>query len=161
MLRTITALASTTLILAACASSGPRLEAGDFLASPALGEKVDRICFTRSIDGFSQPTRTTVVVEEGVNDFYLIEVFGACQDLDWAQSLTFTRTTGSCLTRGDRLLAFDSAFPDRSDLRFSNQCTIKSIYEWDRDKLGEDGVTKIGADEEKSEAESPSDATET
>ena len=161
MLRTIAALASTTLILAACATSSPRLAAEDFLASPALGEKVDRICFTRNIDGFGQTTRTTVIVEEGLDDFYLIEVFGACQDLDWAQSLTFTRTTGSCLTRGDRLLAFDSVFPDRSDLRFSNQCTIKAIYEWDREKLGEEGVTKIGTEDEVPGAEGAADATET
>lgn len=163
MLRTITSFASATLILAACATSSPRLEAEDFLASPALGEKVDRICFVRSIDGFSQPTRTTVIVEEGLNDHYLIEVFGACQDLDWAQSLTFTRTTGSCLTRGDRLLAFDTVFPDRSDLRFSNQCTIRAIYDWDRDKLGEEGVTKVGTAKEgpDEEAEGESGGSET
>ena len=142
MLKPATAVIASMLAVAACASSGPRLDAEDYLASPALGEKTDRLCFTRNIDGFGATTRRTVIVEEGVNDYYLIEVFGACQDLDWAQSLTFTRTTGSCLTRGDRLLTFDTAIPTRSDVRFSNQCTIKSIYEWDKDKLGEDGVTK-------------------
>lgn len=162
MFRTVASLATAALVLAACATSSPRLDAEDFLASPALGEKVDRICFTRSINGFSQPTRTTVIVEEGVNDYYLIEVFGACQDLDWAQSLAFTRTTGSCLTRGDRLLAFDSVFPNRSDVRFSNQCTIKAIYEWDRDKLGEEGVTKADTAEEgpDEEAEGESEGSE-
>ncbi|MEM1150803.1 MAG: DUF6491 family protein [Pseudomonadota bacterium] len=161
MIRSFAAIASATLILASCASTGPRLEAEDYLASPALGEKVDRICFTRNIDRFGDATRNTLIVEEGVNDFYLIEVFGACQQLDWAQSLAFTRTRGSCLLRGDRLITFDSAFPNRSDLRFSNQCTIKAIYEWDRDKLGEDGVTKVSADGEADDETRTAEDTDT
>ena len=159
MLRTASAIAAAAFVLAGCASTGPRLEAADYLASPALGEETDRICFTRSIDGFSATTRSTVIVEEGVNDFYLIEVFGGCQDLDWAQSLAFTRTTGSCLTRGDRLVTFDSVLPTKSDVRFSNQCTIKRIYEWDEDKLGEEGVTKIEVESE--DATEETDGTET
>lgn len=153
MLKTVSAITTAVLVLAGCTSSGPRLQAADYLASPALGEETNRICFTRSIDGFSATTRSTVIVEEGVNDFYLIEVFGGCQDLDWAQSLAFTRTTGSCLTRGDRLVTFDSVLPTKSDVRFSNQCTIKRIYEWDEDKLGEEGVTKIEVEAEDSDDE--------
>ncbi|MEO0466184.1 MAG: DUF6491 family protein [Pseudomonadota bacterium] len=161
MLRALSAITAATFVLAGCASSGPRLDAADYLASPALGEQTDRICFTRNIDGFGATTRTTVLVEEGINDYYLVEVFGGCQDLDWAQSLAFTRTTGSCLTRGDRLLAFDSVFPSRSDARFSNQCTIKSIYEWDKNQLGEDGVTKIVEDDVTTEDDTAPDGTET
>ncbi|MEM9738586.1 MAG: DUF6491 family protein [Pseudomonadota bacterium] len=160
MLRALSAITATAFFLAGCTSSGPRLDAADYLASPALGEETDRICFTRNIDGFGATTRTTVIVEEGINDYYLVEVFGGCQDLDFAQSLAFTRTTGSCLTRGDRLLAFDTAFPTRSDTRFNNQCTIKTIYEWDKDKLGEEGVTKTVDDDVATEEDTAPDGTE-
>lgn len=160
MLKPLSALVASAMVLAACTtSSNPRLEGADYLASPALGEKVDRLCFVRNIDGFGDTTRTTVVVEEGVNDYYLIEVFGACADLDWAQSFAFTRTTGSCLTRGDRMITFDTTFPTRADVRFQNQCTIKAIYEWDKDKLGEEGVTKVEEDPSDSEDEAE-DGTE-
>lgn len=94
------------------------------------GAEIDRVCFASSIDGFGETTRRAVVIREG-RDRYLIETFGGCFDLDWAQSLGID-TFSSCLTKGDRIFASDSAFGfDKQDLRQS--CRVKAIYEWDPD----------------------------
>ena len=65
------------------------------------GEEIDRVCFTRSIDSFGETTRRAVVIREG-RDHYLVETFGGCFDLDWAQSLAID-SFSSCLTKGDRI----------------------------------------------------------
>jgi hypothetical protein len=94
------------------------------------GEEVDRVCFASSIDGFGETTRRAVVIREG-GDRYLVETFGGCFDLDWAQSLAID-SFSSCLTKGDRIFASDSAFGfDKSDTRQS--CLVKAIYEWNPD----------------------------
>lgn len=136
-------------LLASCASgaadtSGPQ----GFAEDVRLGDRVDRICFGRSIDGFSQATRQTVVVEAGVNDYYLIETFGACNDLDWAQSIQFDQAT-SCVTTGDSLIAYTSAFGPRESDMAPRRCPIRAIYEWDpdaEDAAGDNAASGAGAD---------------
>lgn len=111
------------------------------------GEEVDRVCFASSIDGFGETTRRAVVIREG-GDRYLVETFGGCFDLDWAQSLAID-SFSSCLTKGDRIFASDSAFGfDKSDIRQS--CTIKAIYDWDPDAEA--------VEDEDSDAESEAEA---
>lgn len=95
------------------------------------GELVDRVCFTRQIDGFGETTDRAVVIREG-RDHYLVETFGGCFDLDWAQSIAFD-SFGSCLSRGDRLVPFDSAFGNNNGIRHPQACRVKAIYEWNRD----------------------------
>lgn len=112
------------------------------------GEQVDRVCFTRSIDSFGETTRRAVVIREG-SDRYLVETFGGCFDLDWAQSLAVD-SFSSCLSKGDRIIASDSAFGfDKQDLQRS--CRVKAIYEWDPDaeaaddeETDEEGDTESG-----------------
>lgn len=94
------------------------------------GEQVDRVCFASNIDSFGETTKRAVVVREG-RDRYLIETFGGCFDLDWAQSLAID-SFSNCLSKGDRIFTSDSAFGfDKQDLRQS--CRIKAIYAWDPD----------------------------
>ncbi len=117
------------LMTAACASglSGePRARGiAQFEGDPRLGEQVRSICFSGFIDSFSRTTRDTVVLRKG-RDHYLVETFGSCPDLDFAQQIA-TRSIGSCLGPGDSLFVVDTAGP-----RFgSRRCSIKSIHEWD------------------------------
>lgn len=99
-----------------------------------LGEQVDRVCFASNIDSFRMATRGSVIVEEGVNDEYLIETVGNCYDLDRANSLSFDTFPGaSCATKGDSIYAYDSVFgPDRTDIPPA-RCPIRAIYEWNED----------------------------
>jgi len=91
------------------------------------GEPVDRICFNRSIDGFSNTESESVVLSAGPGRDYLVEIVGACPQLRHAQTIGIDATL-SCVTRGDALIVSDSISgggplpPDR--------CLISAIYEW-------------------------------
>lgn len=127
-------------LVAACATTPDDRVRGvaQFEDDPRLGKEADRICFQSTIDNFSNPTRDTVILEAGVSRQYLVEVFGVCPDLKFAQSIAIAART-SCLTSGDALLVSDSAFGlnDGSGIG-PRRCTIRSIYEWDEDASAEE-----------------------
>ena len=158
-----TAAAVLFLSLSACATdSSPEATAEReqaradevFANDIRRGEEVDRVCFASNIDSFGETTRRAVVVREG-RDRYLIETFGGCFDLDWAQSLAIDSFT-SCLSKGDRIFASDSAFGfEKQDLRQS--CRVKAIYAWDPD-AAEKAAAADEASEGEAEAESDGSA---
>jgi len=147
--------AAMLFIVSACATATTpeQLEAREqdraaqvFADDPRRGELVNRLCFASQIDGFGLTTKRAVVVREG-RDRYLVETFPGCFDLDWAQSLAFD-AFGSCLSKGDKIYAFESAFgPDHGD-RNRQSCRVKAIYEWHRD-----AETEEASDEDESELE--------
>lgn len=148
-LKTLAFGAVSLAILAGCSSAGDENRtAEDWLSDKRLGEKVDRICFRSSIDNFRAPSRSTVIVEKGVNDEFLIETFASCYNLDNAMSLSFDTFAGSgCISKGDYIYAYDSAFgPDRTDLP-PTRCPIKAIYEWNEDALDEEEEADMGDEE--------------
>jgi len=130
--------AAALLGLAACAggpATGPDQDAAARQAAetdPRRGESVDRVCFVSSINGFTETTRSSVVIEARVNDYYQIETFGNCFDLDDALTIGFdTFGASNCLTRGDAIIASDSAFGLYDGFGIAPQrCTIREIYAW-------------------------------
>jgi len=108
-----------------------------FQADDRLGEEVTRVCFVGQIDGFTQTTDYSVVVEEGANDHFLLLTRNRCSDLDFAQSIKLD-TFSSCLTRGDRIFPFDSAFGRNISGRPTLGCQVDRMFEWDP-KAGGDG----------------------
>ncbi|MEM7640502.1 MAG: DUF6491 family protein [Pseudomonadota bacterium] len=147
MLFTVTACATATTPEALEAREQARA-AEVFADDPRRGEEVKKICFASQIDSFGETTDRAVVVREG-RDYYLIETFGGCFDLDFAQSLAID-SFSSCLSKGDRILAFDNVFGRSNHTGFNQSCRVKTIYEWDRDagKADEEEAT-----EEEAEAE--------
>jgi len=130
----LTALLAAPL-LAACASTGEAKPKGvaKFEGDPRLGKQVDKICFRSTLDGFSQNTRDTVVVETGPSTEYLIEVRGSCTNLSSAQSLAVTGNL-SCIDKFDSLIVSTSAFSLNDPAGIGpERCIIKAIYEWDED----------------------------
>lgn len=128
MLRNIAILTACTIALAAC-SSAPKntiKEAGE--PDPRRGEEVNRICFASNIDGFGETTRNTVIIREG-RDSYLVETFRGCSDLQFAQSLAIDARS-SCLTRGDNIIGFDSAFGPSDIGPKPLRCLVNKIYRW-------------------------------
>ena len=119
-----------------------------FAEDPRRGDEVRKLCFTNQIDSFGQTTKRAVVVREG-RDYFLVETFPGCFDLDWAQSLAFDSFT-SYLSKGDRLFAFDTAFGTQRGAGHRQSCRVKAIYEWDRDAEDE---TSDEDSEEDSETE--------
>ena len=103
-----------------------------FAEDERLGERVDRMCFTSSIDGFSDAEDDTIVLRASASRHYLVETT-SCHNLDWAQSVAID-SHSSCATRGDRLIVYDTAFPTHSNDGLRTQrCLITGIYEWDPD----------------------------
>ncbi|RIJ15651.1 DUF6491 family protein [Henriciella mobilis] len=135
LIRTALACGAVTAMVAACTSAPDEQAAdADWMTDARLGEQVDRICFSSSIDNFRAPSRDTVIVEKGVNDEYLIQTFGNCYNLRNAQALSLDTFGGSsCLSKGDAIFAYDSVFgPDKTDIG-PVRCPIKAIYEWNED----------------------------
>lgn len=136
------------MALSACATDGQstRSEAiAETLADVRVGEKVDRICFTRGIDSFSEEKRNSVVLRRGVNDEYLVITRG-CPYLDMAQSLRLDSTSG-CLRRQDSIRVYQSAFgPSDADRFAFDRCQIDAIYKWNDDAVEGDEVKEPEAD---------------
>lgn len=131
------ALAAFTLITA-CAStpSDEPKGAAKFAEDPSLGEKVDKICFNRSIDGFTRSDRDTIVVTARANDQYLLEIKGPCNNLRFAQSIAIDSAL-SCVSRLDTILISTSAFSLNDNLGGPQRCFIKEIYAWDENATDE------------------------
>ncbi len=125
--------------IAALSAAGPALSgdkiSGEKKADPRLGADVDKICFSRDIDGFRtiDGEDDVVLLERSVNDWYKVTLTGACTHnrLRFAQSIAIDdRPRGGCVRRGDALVFSDSAFGDFS---FPNatRCIIVEIQRWD------------------------------
>lgn len=151
------ALTALLLVASACATelTPEQLEAREqekadqvFADDPRRGEQVRNLCFASQIDSFGQTTKRAVVVREG-RDHFLIETFPGCFDLDYAQGLAID-SFSSCLSKGDRILAFDTPFGNSGHNGIQQSCRVKAIYKWDKD-----------AGEEDSEAEDTGDSEET
>jgi len=154
-MRILSATAIAGMLLAACATEPSVTDTLGETAftedDPRRGEEVRSVCFTRSIDGFGETTRRSVVVRLNARERYLIEVFPGCFDLDDAQSLAVDSFSG-CLTRGDEIKPFSSVFgPSRNDIRQS--CRVSKIYRWDPDALD-------APETEDNEAEAEAETTE-
>ncbi len=112
---------------------------------PRIGAKVDRICFPRNINGWKsvKGEDNVVLLEKGVNDWYRVEVSGACPErvFRFAQVIGLdSRPGGGCLRRGDVIIVEDSG-------GFSQRCHIRRIYEWDENAPApsEEEASKGGA----------------
>lgn len=141
------------IILSACATdpnAEPRPKGVERYADdPRLGEEVKRVCFTSTIDGFSENERDTVVVRKGM-DHYLIEVFGSCNALEHAQLVGFDSHM-SCLSKGDSLVVSESIAGPRNEGLGGQRCMITAIYDWDPDATDEAEASEESPSEEDSE----------
>lgn len=93
-----------------------------------VGSEVDRICFSRNIDGFRPAGKydDAVLVERGVNDWHLLTLSGACRYRDFRSAYAIgidERPRGGCVRRGDIVIV-------ESVGNFINRCFINEIYEW-------------------------------
>lgn len=138
--RTIRIIGYSALAAAAAviSAAGPALSAGkstvESQVDPRLGEEVDRICFSRDIDGFRtlDDEDDAVLLERGVNDWYRASLSGPCNYnlLRFAQSVAIDeQPRGGCVMRGDALIFSDSAFGDFSIPR-ATRCVIVEIHRW-------------------------------
>lgn len=149
----LTCMAAVALAACSTTETSSRSEQiAETLADVRVGEQVDRICFTRGIDSFSEEKRNSVVLRRGVNDEYLVLTRG-CPYMDMAQSLRLD-SSGGCLREQDYIRVYQSAFgPSDADRFAFDRCLIDAIYKWDDDavelgddELGSDGESEVEAD---------------
>ncbi len=121
--------------LSSCAttvSDGPQGLA-KFADDPRLGNKVDRICFSGSIDSFFGAEGDTIVLSKGLGRDYRVRLSGLCNNLEHAQSMALERQSG-CASRGDYILVSESPFTLNDDIGLGpDRCYIDEIYEWHKD----------------------------
>ena len=116
-------------------------------ADPRIGEEVNRICFGANINGWRavDDTDNAVLLQRGVNDWYYVELLGACDHrvLRFAQQIGIdSRPGGGCITRGDTIIVRDTPGIPR-------RCSVLDMYKWDDDAKAPDK----DAEDEDSESE--------
>ena len=100
-------------------------------ADPRIGDSVNQICFQRNIRNWRavEGEDNVVLLEENLNDWYRVELIGACRyrDLRFTQTIALaSRPGGGCVTRGDVIVLLDNSAVER-------RCTISGIHAWDED----------------------------
>lgn len=128
-LATLGALAGMVALVVGCSTVEERRLAQAQLEEEKMarqGERVDRICFVNQIDGWRPFDGDTLLVREGIDDWYQLELSGPCDPRDAILSVGLKPFGGSsCLSRGD-----DVFVPNGS---FAGKCLITAIYEWDHE----------------------------
>jgi hypothetical protein len=66
-------------------------------AEPAKKAPARQCFWARDVDGFAAADDKTVNVRVGVHDVYQFEMFGHCNDVDWAEKIAIVSRGGSSL----------------------------------------------------------------
>lgn len=129
MKHTISSLILAAAALGACESTaGMDKAAATTEPDPRQGEQVKSLCFTGSINGWSEAPHLddAVILTKGVRDKYLVTTRGVC-DIDQA-FINIGLETGlgsSCLRRGDKIHTDSDFIP--------GACYVDQIFEWNED----------------------------
>lgn len=124
-------LSLCALLLSGCQSAGSGNQPEGIAAyagDPRLGERTDRICFASGIDSFSMNRDRSLVLRRGMDEF-LVEVYGPCPELAYAQTIGIGSVTG-CLSRGDRLIVSSSLQGAGGSGIGPDRCVIREIHAW-------------------------------
>lgn len=121
------ALASVlALALAAPAGARSPLEPGQ---TPA--EKPARQCFfARDVNSFAAASETIVNLRVGVRDYYQLEMFGRCPDVDWANrvGLVSRNTSTICTGMDAEIIVAESGIgPQRCLVRNVRKLTPEEV----------------------------------
>lgn len=141
---TIRTVASLALGAAIIASSAFAEENAVSKADPRIGKEVNKICFARNIDGWKEidGEDDVVLLETGVNDWYRVELSGACPAslFRFAQWIGIDeRPSGGCVTQGDAIVVQDTG-------NFTRRCYITQINEWNDDLPPPEETAKTSED---------------
>jgi hypothetical protein len=110
MIRRLTSLAAASLLAASCAPMDD-----DGTMARAAGDRELDDCFFLSqvsgfndVDGRGERGGDLITVDAGPRDTYLFETFGACPDLDFAETIAFDQDVPGQICSG---LAVDLVVP--------------------------------------------------
>lgn len=122
-----TLLAVLPLYIAGCASTDNEVVI-PLDADPRIGEEVNQVCFTRSIDSWNDVDndRNAVIIKMSNREYYKLKISGGC-DPQWAMTTiaVISRGGSGCYSRGDRIKT--DADPFRG---YGSACVITAINKW-------------------------------
>ncbi len=106
------AIVALALAMSGCAASSTG-GATNSVASNNQG----RQCFSvRSVSSFNAVDEDTINIRVGVNDYWQMETFGPCRDVDWAQGIAIRSRGGSsfvCSAMDAEVIAPSNLGPER------------------------------------------------
>jgi len=127
-----TALLVIVCLLVACASTTPGSVPQDNVTG-ARGEAVNTVCFGGGLSGFREVGDRAVILKRGPGEEYLVET-SHCSKLVAPEGIKI-EDPGMCLSHGDHLLVFDTAFPQRGSRRDRpDRCLVTKIYRWEENR---------------------------
>jgi hypothetical protein len=110
-------LSTLLLVLGSCQSSG-RSQA---IINGMAGETVSSVCFARSIRNWHPFDNSSIIVREGRDNYYKLNLVGACNANDAFTQIQLESRGGICLSAGDQV---------RFDRDPGMACSITSIQRW-------------------------------
>jgi len=104
----LAAVAPALALLAACASGIPLHQSDQQVRdryNAYAGEPIDHLTWLGRYDGWEPIGRYELVVFTGVNDAYLLKVMPPCENLQFANRIGISSTTGTVYSRLDSVIA--------------------------------------------------------
>ena len=130
---------AAAMVLTGCASTDDTPEYASLDEDPRVGDRVGRVCFPRSISGFSDyQDGDGLVLHKGRSERFLVTFAGPCFAAGNAFSLQLQTNRGftqtGCLSTGDRIFLSSSPTGGQTSNPFdSDTCLIRDIYTFDPD----------------------------
>jgi len=87
-----------TLAIAGCATG---MDADADRDETAAANQARDCFFVRNITGFRGLDDDSVIIEVGVNDYYQLDAFGTCNQLDWAHRMAVISDVGGTMCAGE------------------------------------------------------------
>ena len=116
---TIAVIVASVLVLSACRSTEPGRQQA--VLDGVQGERVSSVCFLRDIRNWYALDERSVIIQRGRDDYYKLDLIGACDTRQAFLTLRTQSRSGICLSPGDEI-----SFP--RDQGFS--CSISNIHAW-------------------------------
>lgn len=114
-------IAACGLAAGCAAAEGGRAGADEDRFAPATASAEQPDCFnSRFINGYSEVDRDTIRVRVGQDDYYDVDVTGACMDLEWSNRL-------AVVTRSRSNLCVGPAFGDAEIITRDDACSVLQI----------------------------------
>ncbi len=147
----LSALLCAALAAAACATSKLSDSERYTLYREHAGEPVKSFRYFGSINGWTPLDDSALVVWTRPSEAYLLDLYGPCQDLDFAQSIALTNLMGEVSARFDKVIvAGASSMRVPCRIEEIRKVDVKALRQTERDLRGaamaprEEGGAKTG-----------------
>lgn len=134
----VSALLCAALAAAACASTSKLSDSERYtLYREHAGEPVKSFRYFGDINGWTPLDDSALVVWTRPSEAYLLDLYGPCQDLDFAQSIALTNLMGEVSARFDKVIvAGTSSMRIPCRIEEIRKVDVKALRQTERDLRG-------------------------